>query len=475
MGNQAVAYWKLAEISSKIALLQLIDALKDKIEWLEKEVARLRKKLREEVRSAREKPFGNDTPSSKMTFKPNSDEQRLARRGGAVKGHVGHGRKRIEGDCDETIEVPRPENCDRCGGTLKDFKTEERIVRVVVPSHYRTIRYLIATGWCDRCNRKVSKRVNGVLPHFAAANSILASIVMDRFVYGTTAGNIASRIGIGKGTLFGEYAKLAQILQPCADRLLELYRLSPVKGADETTWRCKGINGYAYGFFTPDVALFRFRGTRKMYVAEEVFGEGEHIGVLVRDRYAGYDNSFKGKQQYCFEHLKRDCKELLEKEPTNREYQEFVPRFVSLLCEAMHLRKLEIDDAKYYKEAARIKAAMLAMINAEARDPALQKYQDIFRKHPDRIFQWVDDRDVPAENNMSERGVRRTVIARKTCGGSQSEKAMLVREILQSVIESLRLRHADPVRKLEEALNAYAADPSVSLPDLLFPLPNQSA
>ena len=35
-----------------------------------------------------------------------------------------------------------------------------------------------------------------------------------------------------------------------------------------------------------------------MCVAEEVFGEGDHIGVLVRDRFPGYDNSFKGKQQF---------------------------------------------------------------------------------------------------------------------------------------------------------------------------------
>ena len=54
--------------------------------------------------------------------------------------------------------------------------------------------------------------------------------------------------------------------------------------------------------------------------SEEVFGEGDHIGVLVRDRFPEYDNSFKGKQQYCFEHLKRDCKELLEKDPQNAEY-----------------------------------------------------------------------------------------------------------------------------------------------------------
>ena len=76
---------------------------------------------------------------------------------------------------------------------------------------------------------------------------------------------------------------------------------------------------------------------------------------------------------------------------------------------------------------------------------------------------------------MSERGVRRTVIARKVCGGSQNNDALLVREVLQSVIKSLRLRCADPIAKLTEALNADAMDPGICIPDLLFPLPAHKA
>ena len=91
-----------------------------------------------------------------------------------------------------------------------------------------------------------------------------------------------------------------------------------------------------------------------MCVAKEVFGEGDHIGVLVRDRFPGYDNSFKGKRQHCFEHLKRDCRELLEKEPQNAEYQKFVPAFASLLREAMQLRGRGLEDGDYYDEAKRI-------------------------------------------------------------------------------------------------------------------------
>lgn len=447
--------------------------LKEENRRLKAEVARLRKERNAEVRTAKERPFGNDTPSSRQNFKPSADEKNVRRNGGGVRGHDGHGRKTVTaGEADEAVTLKRPETCGACGCALVDFGREERTVRVAVPAHYRTLHYTVMKGWCPACRREEKARAPGVLPKFAASNTLLAQNVMDRFVHGMTAGTISARTGLGKSTILAEDAALAKILKPCADRLVELYRLAFAKGADETMWRCDGVNGYVYGFFTADIALFRFKGTRRKWVAEEVFGKGPHFGVLVRDRYAAYDNSFDGLQQYCLEHLKRDCLELLEKEPDNKEYQAFVPAFVALLREAMTLNRRAESDEEYYREAKRIKEEMLRMINAEARDAALQKYQDIFRRHPDRIFQWVDDRRVPAENNMSERGVRRTVIARKTCGGSQSEAALEVRETLQSVICTLRLRHKDPVAVLAAALDEKARNPDAKLEDILFPLPD---
>jgi len=436
------------------------------------EVARLRGEMNAEVRTAKERPFGNDTPSSKVNFKPSADGKRVRRNGGGVSGHDGHGRWTVTADeADEDVALPRPERCGVCGGGLVDFGREGRAVRVAVPAHYRTLHYTVMKGWRPACRRVETARVPGVLPKFAASNTLLARNVMDRFVYGMTAGTISARTGLGKGTLLAEDAALARILKPCADRLVEPYRLAFAKGADETPWRCDGVNGYVYGFFTADIALFRFKGTRRKRVAEEVFGEGPHFGVLARDRYAAYDNSFQGRQQYCLEHLKRDRLGLLEKEPGNKEYRAFVPASVALLREAMGLNGRAESDEEYYREAKRIKEGMLRMINSEAGDAALQKYQDVFRRHPDRIFQWVDDRRVPAENNMSGRGVRRTVIARKTCGGSQGEAALEVRGTLQSVICTLRLRHKDPVAVLAAALDEKARSPDAKLEDILFPLP----
>ena len=49
-----------------------------------------------------------------------------------------------------------------------------------------------------------------------------------------------ARTGLSKSAILSEDERLSEILKPCTDRLLKLYRKSPVKGADETSWSCDG-------------------------------------------------------------------------------------------------------------------------------------------------------------------------------------------------------------------------------------------
>jgi hypothetical protein len=62
-----------------------------------------------------------------------------------------------------------------------------------------------------------------------------------------------------------------------------------VKHADETGWRTDGRNGYSWLFCTPQISIFRFRNSRSAAVAKEVFGDTPLPGVLVVDRYNGYN------------------------------------------------------------------------------------------------------------------------------------------------------------------------------------------
>ena len=60
------------------------------------------------------------------------------------------------------------------------------------------------------------------------------------------------------------------------------------------------------------------------------------------------------------------------------------------------------------------------------------------------------------------------VVAQKVCFGSQSEKGLRTRETMTSIVDTLRLRCDDPVRKLSDVFDALAKNPEADVPKLLW-------
>lgn len=81
----------------------------------------------------------------------------------------------------------------------------------------------------------------------------------------------------------------------------------------------------------------------------------------------------------------------------------------------------------------------------------------------------VPDRKVPADNNCCERELRPTVIARKVSFGSQSQDRAKTREILMSVLHTLKKRRPDVEQYLKGVLDQLALDPKQDPLPLLFP------
>jgi len=271
----------------------------------------------------------------------------------------------------------------------------------------------------------------------------------------------------GHGSLVQAMHGVAKILESVPDRLIEAYRQSPVKHADETGWRNDGQNGYAWGFLTETLSIFRLRKTRSAKVAQEVFGEARLPGVLVVDRYNGY-NKLPVAIQYCYAHLLRDVNDLEKDFPDQPEIQRFVEAFSSLLATAMELRKVETNETAFRKRATQIVSKIKQTINSEAHHPALQKIQNVFREHEDRLYHWATDRTIPAENNLAERDLRSLVIARKNSFGSQSERGSHTREVLMTVLQTLKKRGQDVYAVFKSALDRIAADATVDPYAILF-------
>jgi hypothetical protein len=138
-----------------------------------------------------------------------------------------------------------------------------------------------------------------------------------------------------------------------------------------------------------------------------------------------------------------------------------------LLRKAIKMHRGTTDLAEYADEAVAIRNEIVAACGREAIHPGIQKFQNIFREHPERLFQWVKSPEMPAKNNFAERGLRPIVIARKTSFGSQSAKGMKRREILMAFLHTAKIRGLDPGGTFKEALDVLSLDPTADILPLL--------
>lgn len=435
---------------------------------LQEQIASLKSKLHHQERTAKEGFFGSSTPSSKIHIKPSSSTECQHNHGGGKPGHKGHGRTSVcEHDADEVQRVGVADVCPDCGSSLEEKGTRQRTVIDCQPVKMKKLIYHLERRYCPRCKKVVAARAPGVLAKCLYGNQLLSYVAVQHYIYGNTLGQIEKQTGVGYSSLIDAMHQLAEKLKDVPKSLIEVYRASAVKHADETGWRTDGQNGYAWLFCTPDISIFRFRGSRSASVAKEIFGEKPLPGVLVVDRYNGY-NKLPSKIQYCYAHLLRDVKDLEKDFPENAEIKAFVQALGTQLANAMSLRTLDITEQQFKQQAAKIKDEIINITNSQARHPAIQNIQDIFREKADRLYHWADDRSIPADNNLAERELRPLVIARKISFGSQSDAGARTREVLMTVLHTLSKRTSDVMASFKSVLDKFAEQPDCDLSKLIF-------
>ena len=439
-----------------------------RIDKLEERLARVEAKLRYQERTALEKPFGASTPSSKELVKPNTEEEKERRQGGAQPGHQGHGRRSIEPEeADEIIVIPAPERCPDCGGELVGNGEVGRTVKDIPELEVRTVFYQIRRGYCSRCGKTVKASTLPVLPRGLLGNRLLAETAMQHYVHGIPLSRLEEMWRINIGTLVKGFHLLRNLLISVMPRLVKEYREAAVKHADETGWRNNGHNGYAWIFLSDEVALFCLRKTRSANVPKEVLGTDALPGTLVVDRYGAY-NKAPCALQYCYAHLLRDLEEMPAEFPQDDEVKAFAEEASPKLAAAIELHSSSIADQEYYPQAKLLESQIKRIMNHCAQHPAVQSFQNIFRDHADRLYHWATDRRVPADNNFAERELRPLVTARKVSFGSQSDEGAMTREVLMSVLHTMDLRGLPVADRLKNALDRLAGDPNLDPYNLLF-------
>ena len=439
------------------------------IDRLKEEIVLLKKRL--SYRERTEGLFGSSTPSSQVPIKANTANAKKPR--GAKVGHRGFGRKAFsvsEADRVERVDTIVGDVCPLCGGLLEDKGDEARSVLDLHPVKAQRVVYVQNKKWCRRCRKTFRGEVPGVLPRNLYSNQLMATATTMHYLHGIPLARVCEQVGVGDGSLMDIFHRMGRLFSGVVPRLTEQYRQAPVKHADETGWRTNGKNGYAWLFATLKISIFLFKKTRSSSVPRAVFGTEQLPGTLVVDRYNGY-NKMPCHIQYCYSHLLREVQDLEKEFPDHSEIKAFVSTVAPLLALAMALRGQSLSDAQFLEKASELKSQIKAAMEAPAQHLGIVRIQDIFTAQEGRLYHWAENRDIPADNNLAERDLRPTVIARKVSFGSQSDAGAHTRSILMTVVHTLRKRGEDVAARLTYTLDELAKDMSKDPFPLLFPQP----
>lgn len=416
--------------------------------------------------------FGSSTPSAKIPIKPNSKEKEKKSKG-ARPGHLGNGRKSHKAEsADRIVEVQSDSGlCPECGGPLEKKGIAERSVLDMPSGKPEKVLFRLPKTHCYICGRAFTVQAPGVLPKSLYGNQLMANAITMHYFYGVPMGRICELTGVGSGSLTEIFHRCARLFEGIPQKLIEEYRQAPVKHADETGWRTEGKNGYVWLFATPDLSIFQFGRNRSSKVPQAVFGKDLLPGTLVADRYAAY-NKAPCEIQYCYAHLLRDVQDLEKEFPDQAEVSTFVAVVAPLLALAQGLRSQPIDDQEFYRRATRLSSQIKAAMNQPALHQGIRRIQDIFRQNEHRLYHWSRNRAVPADNNLAERDLRPSVIARKVSFGSITDSGAKTRSILTTVVTTLKKRGEDPADRIKKTLDQLAMNMEQDPYNLLFPKPD---
>ena len=210
-----------------------------KIDKLKEENAFLKAQLRYRNKKDNQPYFGSSTPSSKLKFKENSEEENKKKQGGAKAGHKGNGRKLWgESEADEVIDLRIEEKkCPDCGGELESRGLDFRSVLDSVLVEAKKVLYRCQIKACKNCKKQLVQSPL-VLPKFKYGNNLIVNAVIMHYLEGIPIKRIVEIFGNGVSAsgLIKIFHYLADKFENVYEQLKKGYRQEEIKHADETSW-----------------------------------------------------------------------------------------------------------------------------------------------------------------------------------------------------------------------------------------------
>ena len=422
-----------------------------KIESLNNELAELKEEntvLKAEGSQEREKIYG----------KSRGKKDRKNGKPGAPMGHKGITRRK-PGQPDRTVNVYL-KKCPCCGGKTTRLDGEHSVsehtqqdIRVIVETTlFRHHKY-----WCAECGKIVQGIGQGEMPRsYLGPNVMLFGNLLHYdagIPYEKLAGIFTNIFGLPltTGSLIGMDKRISAKGLPLYTELEERIKNASVSYTDETGWKINGENNWLWHAGNNELALYKIDPHRNHKVAEGILGS-DFKGVVVSDCLGSYNLINAGAKQKCIAHLLRDADKLPLLYPNNPETIAFSVNLENILHEGLDAKYEYKNNQCSLEDLGIVKEMLENKITALISTKLSKKKSEALRKRLIRLkgelFTFLIYPEVEPTNNIAERHLRPSVIARKLSFGNKTKAGADRHALMMSLIQTEKLQGRDPKQLL---------------------------
>lgn len=403
------------------------------------------------------------TPSGQKPVYTKPARKKRKNRRGAKKGH--RGSRRPEPERIDRKEEHRLEHCPDCGSRLKRCeqkrtRTVEDIIKDLSPE---IVEHTIHRDYCPCCKKHVEPKVPDALPKASIGHRLVILTSWLHYSLGVTFNQISELLQghlhtrLTNGGMFNMWLRIARIFEPWYEKIAEDAKNSAVLHADETGWRVDGITHWLWCFASNHSCFYTIERSRGSPALMKFFTNA-FDGTLVTDFWGAYGNVCAGAFQKCLAHLLREL-EKVDAWNASAEWTAFSKKLRRLLRDAIRLRyRDDYRPEKYRSRIDRIKKRLETIAYTDYEDREAARLAKRLRKYEDQLLVFLEDVDVPFENNFAERMIRPAVIIRKNSQSNRSEQGAGVQAVLMTIYRTLKLRGHEPMEVMIEALRHYVVN-----------------
>jgi len=425
-------------------------------------ILELSKQLAEQI--ARTAAESHQTPATPSGMKPPYQKppaKSRKKRPGAKQGHPGSRRKAPE-RIDRRV-THRAKCCPDCGGRLKRCQeARTRCIEDIPEVQPEVTEHTIHRDWCPTCKKQVEPMVPDALPGSTLGNRVLVLSAWLHYGLGNTLSQIVEvfnfhlQLKLTSGGLVQMWYRLQAIVYTWYEEIQRQALDSAVMHADESGWRVDGKTHWLWCFTTHDLTYYMIDRSRGSPALQKFFIE-EFAGTLVTDFWGSYNGVACALRQTCLVHLLRELEHTERYKSPSKHWPAFSKKLRRLIGDAIRLwrREAELPEDTYASRRDRILDRLQQLIDTPWKDSHAKRLIKRLRRHQNDLFTFLNQPNVPFENNAAERAIRPAVIIRKNSYGNRSKHGADCQAVLMSVFRTLKQRGHDPIRTIVSALTVY--------------------